>query len=205
MSDVSDATKFTSIQCPLPHVASSANEGQVNPATTPMRQTGVVFHEFHPYSDSKSENDNGRRANIITELRAVHGAVLLFLDNICSSKITVLDELGNQVWSREAKLTRSILSTVGELHIVETQIAFPPKMTSTSRFHISSYPLPWLLKNEEGNGSKANGMIKWTSSRPVVLAFLVAENGEPVTGKQDVFAITPIRKGPFDVSLSFIQ
>ncbi|KAK7408636.1 hypothetical protein QQX98_009200 [Neonectria punicea] len=141
---------------------------------------------FYPHSDG--EDGNRRRHNLVLRLQAIHGTVLLSLDNLRCIKITVMDQLGKQVWSREAQVKKEIMGTLAVLNTVESKITPPPKKNTTSRYHIMWYTPP--VENP------INSDIK--GSNRVMLAFPVADDGNPMTEKQDLHTVTPIRKGPFN-------
>ncbi|KAK7424161.1 hypothetical protein QQZ08_008767 [Neonectria magnoliae] len=145
---------------------------------------------FYPHSDG--EDGNRRRHNLVLRLQAIHGTVLLSLDNLCCIKITVLDQLGKQVWSREAQVKKEIIGSLAVLNTVESKITPPPKKNTTRRYHIMWYTPPEAPTHEKQISSDIKGSTR------VMLAFPVANDGNPMTEKQDLHAVTPIRKGPFN-------
>ncbi|KPM37949.1 hypothetical protein AK830_g8628 [Neonectria ditissima] len=153
---------------------------------------------FYPHSDEESDQGNRRRHQLVLQLQAIHGTVLLSFVNLSSIKIIILDELGKQVWSRLARVKRDVIGDLAVLHTFESKITPPPKTKTTSRYHIVSYSPPDALNHENQfvhNDKEPTGS---PSSTRVILAFPVADNGDPMTEKQDLHVVTPIRKGPFN-------
>ncbi|KAH7006858.1 hypothetical protein EDB80DRAFT_893373 [Ilyonectria destructans] len=155
------------------------------------------FCYFYPHSTGEPDEGNRRRYSIVAQLQAIHGTVLLFLNNLRSINITILDQRKQRVWSREAQLSRDILGSLAVLRTEESKITPPPKTTITSRFHVFSYTPSDVSSHGQQVGSDLRGLVDSSSTR-VTLAFPIDENGDPVMEKQNMHVVTPIRKGPFN-------
>ncbi|PNP81519.1 hypothetical protein FNYG_05194 [Fusarium nygamai] len=144
----------------------------------------------------KEKNRESLRSSFINQLWDSPDSVLLFMKNLRSLKITVLDEDNKVQRSKDVLLDRDLFGSGTQ--ITTAKKVGPAKLKTWNRYLVyksTATGLPANPNRRSAPDSSAN-----TSSAEVVLAFPVDEKGEPIIEIQKAFAFMPIS----ETGLSFL-
>ncbi|KAF5639265.1 hypothetical protein F52700_4117 [Fusarium sp. NRRL 52700] len=144
----------------------------------------------------KEQNRDTLRSSFINQLWDTPDSVLLFMRNLRSLKITVLDDDNKVHRSKDVLLDRDLFGS--GTRITTTNKFGPTNIKTRNRYLVyksTATGLPANPNRRSAADSSANA-----SSAEVVLAFPVDEKGEPIIESQKEFAFMPVS----ETGLSFL-
>ncbi|KAK6958355.1 hypothetical protein Daesc_001154 [Daldinia eschscholtzii] len=139
--------------------------------------------------------EDARRQNILNQLNELKPTMLLFLKKLKKIEVRTNDDDENEISRRLLSISEDSQSTVRILNQVSTENG--STTNKREQYHIEQLIARNLSQNENRTYTPQEEALRVYGTAPVVLAFPLSDEYEPIIEQQEIFAFLPVRREGF--------